>query len=364
MFNSFGELYRFTTFGESHGIAIGVVVDGVPAGVKWDEKLLQRELERRRPGRNKFATQRQEKDTPVVLSGIFEGKTTGTPIGVVIYNRDYRSRDYSSIKEIFRPGHADFTYFSKYGIRDYRGGGRSSARETIGRVVAGAIAKMVLARFGIEVMGGVIEIGGVRGKEENYQFARKSPIFALDPEREEEWMGIIDRAKSNRDSIGGVVKVRATGVPIGLGEPIYKKLDNLLASGLMSINGVKGIYIGNSTAHRSTGSQNNDPILPDGLGSNNCGGMLGGISTGTPVEVEVYFKPTPSIFRPQQTISVDGIPVEFTLKGRHDPVIAVRGSVVAEAMVAVVLLDLLLLNGVRRIENLEKIYGKGNRDNF
>jgi chorismate synthase len=356
MFNSFGEIFRFTTFGESHGPAIGVVVDGVPAGVEFDLEFLKEELARRRPGRNRFATPRKEEDEPVVLSGVFEGKTTGTPIGVVIYNKNQRSRDYSKIKDIFRPGHADFTYHYKYGIRDYRGGGRSSARETAGRVVAGAIAKMVLKKLGVAVKSGIIEIGGERGEREEFEYARQSPIFALDPTKEERWIELIEEARREGDSVGGVAKVVIENLPVGVGEPIYKKLDNLLASGLMSINGVKGVFIGNPAAHRLRWSQNNDPIAPGRFLSNNAGGVLGGISNGERVEVEVYFKPTPSIFRPQQTIDTSGKPVQFQLKGRHDPIIAVRGSVVAEAMAAVVVLDLLLLNAVRRVDSLLSLY--------
>ena len=356
MFNSFGELFRFTTFGESHGAGIGVVVDGVPAGLQFDFQLLREELGRRRPGRNRFATPRREGDEPEVLSGVFEGVTTGTPIGIWIPNKNQRSRDYSNVKEIFRPGHADFTYFQKYRVRDYRGGGRSSARETAARVAAGAVAKMILREVGIEVASGVIEIGGIRGEREDYRFARESEIFALDPQREGEWKGIIDRAREAHDSVGGVVKVRATGLPAGLGEPIYWKLDGALGLGLLSINGVKGVYIGNREAHRRFGSQNNDPLSPEGFLKNDAGGVLGGISTGEPLEVEVYFKPTPSIFQPQQSIDIHGKPVVVELKGRHDPVIAVRGSVVAEAMVAVVLADMVLLNMARRVENLRKIY--------
>ncbi|MRJ06117.1 MAG: chorismate synthase [Epsilonproteobacteria bacterium] len=356
MFNSFGAIYRFTTFGESHGAGIGVVIDGVPAGVEFDEEFLIEELKRRRPGRNRFATPRKESDTPEILSGIFEGKTTGTPIGIWIPNRNQRSRDYSNIKDIFRPAHGDLTYFRKYGVRDYRGGGRSSARETAGRVTAGAVAKMVLREFGIKIRSGVIEIGGVRGKKVDFDHARQSPIFALDPDLEPQWIEIIDRAREEHDSVGGVVKVVIENLPVGLGEPIYYKLDGVLAGAMVGINGVKGVYIGNPDAHRLKGSQNNDQITPTGFETNNSGGVLAGISTGEKVEIEVYFKPTPSIFRPQKSIDTAGNPVMVELKGRHDPIIAVRGSVVAEAMGAVVALDMLLLNATRRLDSLKKIY--------
>ncbi|GAB6045871.1 chorismate synthase [Caminibacter profundus] len=356
MFNSFGEIFRFTTFGESHGVALGVVIDGVPAGVDFDEEFLISELDRRRPGKNRFATGRKESDTPEVLSGIFEGKTTGTPIAMVIFNKDQKSKDYSNIKDIFRPGHADFTYYHKYGIRDYRGGGRSSARETAARVAAGAVAKMILREFNIEIQAGVIEIGGIRAKEENFEYAKNSPVFALDENVEKKWMEIIDKARNEHNSLGGVVKLKIRNLPIGLGDPIYYKLDNILASAMVSINAVKGIYIGNTKAHKLTGLENNDEISKNGFLSNNSGGVLGGISNGEDVEIEIYFKPTPSIFKPQKSIDIAGREVEVNLKGRHDPIVAVRGSVVTEAMAACVVVDMMLLNMTRKMEYLKRIY--------
>jgi len=356
MFNSFGEIFRFTTFGESHGKAIGVVVDGVPAGVEFDEEFLKSELDRRRPGKNRFATARKESDAPEVLSGIFEGKTTGTPISIVIFNKDQKSKDYSNIKDIFRPGHADFTYFHKYGIRDYRGGGRSSARETAARVAAGAVAKMILKEFGIEIKAGVVEIGGIRAEAEDFDYAKESEIFALDKNVEKKWMDLIDKAKNEHNSLGGVVKLKIKNLPVGLGEPVYYKLDNVLASALVSINAVKGVYIGNSEAHRLTGLENNDEISKEGFLSNNAGGVLGGISNGEDMDVEIYFKPTPSIFKPQKSVDINGNEVEVNLKGRHDPIVAIRGSVVAEAMAACVVADMLMLNATRTIERLKKAY--------
>ena len=356
MFNSFGEIFRFTTFGESHGKAIGCVVDGVPAGIEFDENFLVNELDRRRPGKNRFATQRKESDTPEVLSGVFEGKTTGTPIAIVIFNKDQKSKDYSNIKDIFRPGHADFTYFHKYGIRDYRGGGRSSARETAARVAAGAVAKMILKEFDIQIEAGTVEIGGIRAENLDYEYAKTSPLFALDSEIEKKWIEIIDKARNEHNSLGGVVKLRIKNLPIGLGEPVYYKLDNILASAMVSINAVKGVYIGNTEAHKLTGLENNDEISKDGFLSNNSGGVLGGISNGEDVEVEIYFKPTPSIFKPQKSIDVNGNEVEVNLKGRHDPIVAIRGSVVAEAMAACVVADMLMLNATRTIEGLKKVY--------
>ena len=356
MFNSFGEIFRFTTFGESHGKAIGVVIDGVPAGIDFDEGFLVSELERRRPGKNRFATQRKESDTPEILSGIFEGKTTGTPIAIVIFNKDQKSRDYSNIKDLFRPGHADFTYWHKYGIRDYRGGGRSSARETAARVAAGAVAKMILKELDIKIEAGVVEIGGIRAERADYEYAKNSPVFALDRDAEKKWIEAIDNAREEHNSLGGAVKLRIKNLPAGLGEPIYYKLDNVLASAMVSINAVKGIYIGNSEAHRLTGLENNDEISQKGFLSNNSGGVLGGISNGEDVELEIFFKPTPSIFKPQKSVDIYGKEIEVNLKGRHDPIVAIRGSVVAEAMAACVVTDMLLLNMTRKMDYIRKIY--------
>ncbi len=356
MFNSFGEIFRFTTFGESHGKAIGVVVDGVPAGVDFDEEFLISELQRRKPGKNRFATQRKEDDVPEILSGVFEGKTTGTPISIIIFNKDQKSKDYSNVKDVFRPGHADFTYWHKYGIRDYRGGGRSSARETAARVAAGAIAKMVLREFDIKIKSAVVEIGGIRSEEVDFEYSKTSLIFAANEKVEKKWIELIDKAREEHNSLGGVVKLKIENLPIGLGEPIYYKLDNVLASAILSINAVKGIYIGNPIAHKLTGVENNDEINKDGFLSNNAGGVLGGISNGEDVEVEIYFKPTPSIFKPQKSIDIYGNEVEVNLKGRHDPIVAIRGLVVVEAMAACVVLDMMLLNMTRRLEYIKKIY--------
>jgi chorismate synthase len=356
MFNSFGEIFRFTTFGESHGKAIGVIVDGVPAGLEFNQEFLQSELDRRKPGKNRFATQRKESDTAEVLSGVFEGKTTGTPVAIAIFNQNQKSKDYSNIKDIFRPGHADFTYWNKYGIRDYRGGGRSSARETAARVAAGAVAKMLLNELNIDVKAGVIEIGGIRAQEENYEYAKSSPLFALDAKAEKKWIELIDEKRNEHNSLGGVVKLKIDGLPAGLGEPIYYKLDNILASAMVSINAVKGIYIGNSEAHKLTGLENNDEITKEGFLSNNAGGVLGGISSGESVEAEIYFKPTPSIFKTQKSIDIYENEVEVDLKGRHDPIVAVRGSVVVEAMAACVIADMLMLNMTRKVEYIKKIY--------
>ncbi len=356
MFNSFGEIFRFTTFGESHGVALGVIIDGVPAGVEFDEEFLINEMERRKPGKNRFATSRKESDTPKVLSGIFEGKTTGTPIAIAIFNENQKSKDYSNIKDVFRPGHADFTYWHKYGIRDYRGGGRSSARETAARVAAGAVAKMILKEFDIKIKSAVVEIGGIRSEKVDFEYAKNSPLFAADEKAEKTWIELIDKARNDHNSLGGVVKLKIENLPTGLGEPVYYKLDNILASAMLSINAVKGIYIGNSESHKLTGLENNDEISKKGFLSNNSGGVLGGISSGEDVEVEIYFKPTPSIFKPQKSIDIYGNEVEVNLKGRHDPIVAVRGSVVTEAMAACVVVDMMLLNMTRKMEYLKKVY--------
>ncbi|HIC10572.1 MAG TPA: chorismate synthase [Campylobacterales bacterium] len=357
--NSFGRLFSFTTFGESHGKAVGVVIDGVPAGLEFDETFIQDEVDRRRPGRNSFATARKESDKIEVLSGVFEGKTTGTPIGIVIYNTNQKSKDYSKIRDIFRPGHADFTYFHKYGIRDYRGGGRSSARETVARVVAGAVAKLVLRELKIEVLSGVSHIHGIGSSDYNFHHARKSEIYSLTPKLEEAQKQAILEAKENHDSVGGTAVVRIKHIPIGLGEPIYYKLDAVLADAMMSINGVKGVEIGSGIDSTTRlGSENNDEMDRHGFISNNAGGILGGISNGNYIDIKVHFKPTPSIFRPQTTQDIFGNVQELKLKGRHDPVIAVRGSVVAEAMASIVLVDMLLLNMGRTIDGIRNFYHK------
>ncbi len=354
----FGEIFSFTTFGESHGTAIGCVVDGVPAGLKIDEAYIQEQLDRRRPGQNEFGTKRDEKDRVEILSGVFEGISTGTPIAMIIKNSDQKSRHYSNIKEIFRPGHADFTYFHKYGIRDYRGGGRSSARETAMRVAAGAIAKLILKELGIEVKSGVVAVDGIWAEEIDFDHAKRSEIFALDSSVEDAQKEAILQAKKSNDSVGGVVFVRVENPPIGLGEPVYYKLDSILANAMMSINAAKAVEIGEGVrASELKGSQNNDPISKEGFLSNRSGGILGGISNGEAIELRVHFKPTPSIFKPQKSIDVYGEEIEYKLEGRHDPCVAIRGSVVAEAMAAIVVADMLLLNMSAKMEYLKKVYG-------
>jgi chorismate synthase len=355
--NTFGHRFRFTTFGESHGKALGCIVDGVPAGLKIDEIFIQNEMNRRKPGQNEFATARNEGDCVEILSGVFEGISTGTSIAMVIFNENQKSGDYSNIKDLFRPGHADFTYFNKYGIRDYRGGGRSSARETAARVAAGAIAKLLLNELNICVQSGIYAIDGIEAKEFDFSHVATSEIYALDKNVEEAQKEAIKHAKKQHDSVGGVAIVNVKNVPVGLGEPLYHKLDAQIASAMMGINAVKGVEIGEGFNSSSLkGSQNNDQINANGFLSNHSGGILGGISNGDEINVKVYFKPTPSIFIKQHTVDTHSNEVECELKGRHDPCVAIRGSVVAESMMALVLADMLLLNTTSQLNNIKKIY--------
>ncbi|QOG11779.1 chorismate synthase [Arcobacter sp. FWKO B] len=355
--NSFGLRFRFTTFGESHGEAIGCIVDGVPAGLKIDMDYIQAQMDRRKPGKSKLETQRKEDDIVEILSGVFEGVTTGTSIAMVIKNTNQKSGDYSNVKDLFRPGHADFTYFHKYGIRDYRGGGRSSARETAARVAAGAIAKLLLKEVGIEIKSGIYAIDGIEAGQIDFDYANSSSIFALDKDMEEKQKNAVTDALNTHDSVGGVVLVRAFGVPKGLGEPMYHKLDSQIANAMMNINAVKGVEIGDGCeSSKLKGSQNNDQITSSGFCSNHSGGILGGISNGDTIETKVYFKPTPSIFIEQKTVDIHNNDTTYFLKGRHDPCVAIRGSVVCESMMALVLADMLLLNMSSKMENIKKIY--------
>jgi chorismate synthase len=360
MQNSFGAKFRFTTFGESHGKALGCIVDGVPAGLKIDEEFIQSEMDRRKPGKSKFETQRKESDTIEILSGVFEGISTGTPIAMVLFNENQKSKDYSNVKDLFRPGHADFTYFHKYGVRDYRGGGRSSARETSARVAAGAIAKMMLDQLGIKVESGIIEVDGISGETYDFDHARQSEIFALDKNIEAKQKEAVENALKIHDSVGGVALVKVSNVPAGLGEPMYHKLDGQIAEAMMGLNAVKGVEIGDGCASsRSKGSINNDQITSKGFESNHSGGILGGISNGDDILTKVYFKPTPSIFLEQKTVDTQNNDQTYFLKGRHDPCVALRGSVVCESMMALVIADMVLLNMSSKMENIKKVYNKG-----
>jgi len=355
--NTFGKKLTLTTFGESHGKALGCILDGVPAGLLIDEDFIQAELDRRKPGKSKLETGRKEADKVEILSGTFEGLSTGTPIAMIIFNTNQKSRDYDNVKDLFRPAHADFTYFHKYGLRDYRGGGRSSARETAARVAGGAIAKLMLRELGIEIASGVCEVDGIKGTKQDFAHARHSKLYALDPNMEKAQEEAILTAKNNHDSVGGVVLTRATGVPIGLGQPLYYKLDAILAEAMMGINAVKAVEIGDGVeATRLKGSENNDGISPNGFNSNHSGGMLGGISNGDSIVVKTHFKPTPSIFQEQDTVNTSNEAEKFHLKGRHDPCVALRGSIVCEAMMALTLADMTLLNMGSQMKHLKAMY--------
>ncbi len=355
--NNFGQKLRFSTFGESHGTALGCILDGVPAGLEIDETFIQSELDRRKPGKSEFETARKEADKVEILSGVFEGKATGTPIAMVIYNTNQKSKDYSNIKDVFRPGHADFTYFHKYGLRDYRGGGRSSARETAARVAAGAIAKLMLKELGVEVLSGISEVAGIKAEKFNYSGVKDSIIYALDADVEQAQKDAILEAKNRHDSVGGVSRVVIKNAPIGLGQPMYYKLDGVLADAMMGINAVKAVEIGDGClSAKSTGSQNNDQIRANGFESNHAGGILGGISNGDDIVLNVYFKPTPSIFQEQHTVTTENKEVDFSLKGRHDPCVAIRGTIVCEAMAALVIADMVLLNMGSNMEGVRKYY--------
>lgn len=353
--NTFGVKFRLTTYGESHGVAVGGVVDGLPSGVKIDFGFLQKELDKRKPG-GKFATARKESDRVKILSGVFEGISTGMPIGVLIENEDQKSKDYGNVKDLFRPGHADFTYYHKYGIRDYRGGGRSSARESAIRVAGGALAQMMLDEFEIKVESGILSIGEVGTNEIDFKSSSESEIYALGSEQE--MKDEILKAKKSHNSVGGVVMTKISNCPIGLGEVLYDKFDARLASAMMGINAVKAVEIGIGTkASQIYGDVNNDALNKTGFLSNNAGGVLGGITSGQDIIIKTHFKPTPSIFIPQDTININGDEVKCELKGRHDPCVAVRGSVVATAMARLVVADMLLLNVSANLANLKKVYG-------
>ncbi|BCX78782.1 chorismate synthase [Campylobacter sp. 19-13652] len=354
--NSFGNKFRLTTFGESHGVAIGGVIDGMPSGVKIDLELVQSEINRRRGGQSVYATPRAEADRIEVFSGIFEGFSTGTPIGFAIYNENQKSKDYESLRDIFRAGHADWGYYQKYAVRDHRGGGRASARETAVRVAGGAFARLLLDSFGVSVKSGVLSVGSVDiSGEPDWDLAARSEIFALGAE--EAMKAEIMNARNAHDSVGASVLTIAQGVMAGLGEPLYGRLDAALASALMGINGVKAVEIGEGVrASRLRGSENNDNMGENGFLSNHSGGILGGISSGEPIVLKSHFKPTPSIFKPQMTLDKTGAVREYELRGRHDPCIGVRGSVVATAMVRLVLADMLLLNASSKLESLQKLY--------
>ena len=344
--NTIGKLFTVTSFGESHGPALGCIVDGCPPGLEISAADLQRDLDRRKPGTSRFTTQRREADEVKILSGVFEGKTTGTPIGMVIENTDQRSADYSKVMDRFRPGHADYTYTQKYGFRDYRGGGRASARETAMRVAAGAIAKKYLAeKLGVSVRGYLSQLGPIAMDKVDWGVVETNPFFCPDADKIPELEKYMDALRREGNSVGAKITVIASGLPPGLGEPVFDRLDADIAHALMSINAVKGVELGagfKSVAQK--GTEHRDEMTPQGFLSNNAGGVLGGISTGQDIVAHIALKPTSSITIPGRTIDLNGNAVEVVTKGRHDPCVGIRGTPIAEAMLAIVLMDHLLRN--------------------
>jgi chorismate synthase len=341
--NSFGTLFRITTWGESHGESVGVVIDGCPPGIPLDESDIQEMLNRRKPGGSAASTTRKEKDRAMIMSGVFKGKTTGTPIMIMVKNTDVHSESYEKYADVFRPGHGDITYQAKYGIRDWRGGGRASARETVARVAAGAVAKAVLDRENIAVSSCTVELGGIKAVRMNPESVSKNAFFCPDMKAALKMEKLVKEVKKKGDSIGGIVEIEARGVPAGLGEPVFDKLDADIAKGLMSIGAVKGVEIGAGfSAAGITGSENNDPITPEGFLTNKAGGILAGISNGDVISIRVAVKPIPSIETEQNTIDISGKQRTISVKGRHDVSAIPRINVVCEAMVSLVIADYLL----------------------
>ncbi|MES9863536.1 MAG: chorismate synthase [Candidatus Thiodiazotropha sp. LLP2] len=344
--NTIGKLFTVTSFGESHGPAIGCIVDGCPPGMALSTEDLQQDLDRRKPGTSRHTTQRREADEVEILSGVFEGKTTGTPIGLMIHNTDQRSKDYSDIMDRFRPGHADYTYNQKYGFRDYRGGGRSSARETAMRVAAGGIAKKYLyERYGIEVRGYLSQLGPIRIEQLDWDQVDKNPFFSPDADKVSEMEAYMDALRKEGNSVGARINVVASGMMAGLGEPIFDRLDADLAHALMSINAVKGVEIGDGfLAVEQKGTEHRDEMTPDGFLTNHAGGVLGGISSGQDLIASIALKPTSSLRLPGQTVNRSGESIEVVTQGRHDPCVGIRATPIAEAMMAIVVLDHILRN--------------------
>ena len=341
--NTFGKIFKVTTFGESHGKALGAIIDGCPPNIELNEAIIQEELNKRKPGQSKFVTQRKESDVVEILSGTFEGKTTGTPIGLVIRNEDQKTKDYENIKDKFRPGHADITYQDKYGIRDYRGGGRASARETAMRVAGGAIAKQVMNGLGIKVRGGVVQVGEI--KASNIDFKTANPFNFLDSDKVnllEEFFSELNKAQ---DSIGAKILINVTGMPSGIGSPVFSKLDGELARALMSVNAVKAVEIGSGcNVVTMRGSENRDKINKSGFESNNSGGMLGGISNGDEINIYASLKPTSSISQKTKTLDINKDEVDLQVKGRHDPCVGLRATPILEAMISMCILDQILID--------------------
>ena len=350
--NSFGKLFTVTTFGESHGLALGAIVDGCPPGLEISEVDLQLDLDRRKPGTSRHTTQRREADEVQIMSGVFEGKTTGTPIGLIIKNTDQRSKDYSNIASTFRPGHADYTYQQKYGLRDYRGGGRSSARETAMRVAAGAVAKKFLKeKCGIEIRGYLSQLGPIKAEKLDWDQVGQNPFFCPDVDKVAEMESYMDALRKEGNSIGARINVVATGMMPGLGEPIFDRLEADIAHAMMSINAVKGVEVGAGfDCIEQKGTEHRDEITPDGFLSNHAGGVLGGISSGQDITVSMALKPTSSLRLPGHSVDLDGNPIEVVTEGRHDPCVGIRATPIAEAMLAIVLMDHLLRH---RAQNLD-----------
>ena len=346
MNNSFGTVFKVTTFGESHGAALGVIIDGVPAGIPIDADFIQHELDRRKPGQSEVCTARKESDSGEILSGVFQGVSTGTPIAILLRNADQHSKDYSNIAEIFRPGHADYTFFQKYGIRDYRGGGRSSGRETAARVAAGAVAKLLLKEYGITIRACACQIGKIQAQMPyDWEAVEKNIVRSADAGAAEKMILAIKEAQADKDSLGGAVYGEILNLPAGLGEPVFDKLDALLAHAFMSIGSIKGIEIGDGfDVAEKRGSENNDAMDSNGFLSNHAGGILGGISNGNTVTFRLAVKPTPSIAKVQKTVDISGSEKDIEITGRHDPCLVPRIIPVVESMAAITVADLLLRN--------------------
>ena len=361
--SSYGTVFRITTWGESHGAGVGVVIDGCPAGLTLSEEDIQKYLNRRKPGQSKFTTQRKESDQAEILSGVFEGRTTGTPISILVRNQDQKSRDYSNIMNTYRPGHADYTFDAKYGFRDYRGGGRSSGRETIGRVAAGAIACKILESLGIQVMAYTKSIGPVSIPKQDYDYSviTDNTLYMPNNQYAEKASAYLEECIRSQDSSGGIIECRVDHMPTGIGETVFEKLDANLAKAMMSIGAVKGFEIGDGfQAAKASGSQNNDAFSSNSDGiykeTNHSGGILGGMSDGSTIILRAAIKPTPSISQPQDTVDKDGNPLSLTIHGRHDPVIVPRAVVVVESMTAITLVDMLFQNMAARMDKIAEFY--------
>ena len=363
--SSYGTIFRITTWGESHGAGVGVVIDGCPAGLPLSEEDIQKYLNRRKPGQSKFTTQRKESDQAEILSGVFEGHTTGTPISILVRNQDQKSRDYSNIMNTYRPGHADYTFDAKYGFRDYRGGGRSSGRETIGRVAAGAVACKILESLGIQVMAYTKSIGPISIPEQDYDYSviTDNTLYMPNNQYAEKASAYLEECIRSQDSSGGIIECRVEHMPAGIGETVFEKLDANLAKAMMSIGAVKGFEIGDGfQAAKASGSQNNDAFASNTDGiykeTNHSGGVLGGMSDGSTIILRAAIKPTPSISQPQDTVDKDGNPLSLTIHGRHDPVIVPRAVVVVESMTAITLVNMLFQNMSARMDKIAEFYNK------